>query len=132
MKTATGLSLIALGAILAFAITTQPSFLDLHVVGWVLMLTGTAGCVLPRARQGRLRRRTVWRGGRPMHEIEVEETQIEPQFSQLLAPGGIGARLGDPKPAHVRPDVPMRPDDTTTQPGEDDRQTQARGQAVGR
>ena len=47
MRTATGLALIAIGAILAFAVTTSPSFLNLQVVGWILILTGVAGLVVP-------------------------------------------------------------------------------------
>ena len=61
MRTATGLALIAIGAILAFAVTTSPSFLNLQVVGWILILTGVAGLVVPRLGYGWLRRRVVVR-----------------------------------------------------------------------
>jgi hypothetical protein len=62
MRTATGLTLVAIGAILAFAVRTSPSFLDLQIAGWVIMLTGVAGILIPRRGNGRLRRRTVvWR-----------------------------------------------------------------------
>ena len=61
MRTATGLALIAIGAILAFAVTTSPSFLNLQVVGWILILTGVAGMVVPRRGYGWLRRRVVVR-----------------------------------------------------------------------
>jgi Domain of unknown function (DUF6458) len=61
MRTATGLALIAIGAILAFAVTTSPSFLNLQVVGWILILTGVAGLVVPRRGYGWLRRRVVVR-----------------------------------------------------------------------
>jgi hypothetical protein len=62
MRTATGLTLVAIGAILAFAIRTSPWFLDLQITGWVIMLTGVAGMLIPRRGNGRLRRRTVvWR-----------------------------------------------------------------------
>ena len=37
-----GIFLIAIGAIVAFAIHAQISWLDLRVVGWVLMLAGVA------------------------------------------------------------------------------------------
>ena len=40
MRTATGLALVAIGAILAFAVTASPSFLNLQVAGWILILTG--------------------------------------------------------------------------------------------
>ena len=61
MRTATGLALIAIGAILAFAVRTSPSFLNLQVVGWILILTGVAGLVVPRRGYGWLRRRVVVR-----------------------------------------------------------------------
>ena|SRR5262245_43935634 len=61
MRTATGLALIAIGAILAFAVTTSPSFLNLQVVGWILILTGVAGMLVPRRGYGWLRRRVVRR-----------------------------------------------------------------------
>src|SRR5215472_1288240 len=61
MRTATGLALIAIGAILAFAITASPSFLNLQVAGWILILTGVAGLFVPRRGYGWLRRRVVRR-----------------------------------------------------------------------
>jgi hypothetical protein len=38
--------LIALGAILAFAVDASLGWLDINVVGWVLMIAGFAGLVL--------------------------------------------------------------------------------------
>ena len=38
--------LIALGAILAFAVNWHVSGLDLNVVGWVLMVVGLAGLIV--------------------------------------------------------------------------------------
>jgi hypothetical protein len=61
MRTATGLTLVAIGAIFAFAIRTTPSFLDLQTTGWVIMLTGVAGMLIPRRGNARIRRRTVVR-----------------------------------------------------------------------
>jgi hypothetical protein len=54
MKTATSLTLIAAGAIIAFAITAHVAFLNLQVTGWVFILTGVAGAIIPRS--GWLRR----------------------------------------------------------------------------
>jgi hypothetical protein len=48
MKTATSLTLIAAGAIIAFAITAHVAFLNLQVTGWVFILTGVAGAIIPR------------------------------------------------------------------------------------
>jgi Domain of unknown function (DUF6458) len=41
-----GILLIAIGAILAFAVNWHVSGLDLHVVGWVLMIVGVLGLIL--------------------------------------------------------------------------------------
>jgi hypothetical protein len=40
------LILIAVGAILAFAVTDQPEGIDLDVVGWILMAVGFVGFLL--------------------------------------------------------------------------------------
>ena len=62
MKTATGLTLLAGGAILAFAVRTSPPGLNLNIAGWVVMLTGVAGFLVPRRTSGWLRRRVLVRG----------------------------------------------------------------------
>jgi hypothetical protein len=41
-----GLFLIALGAILAFAVDTTVSGLNIHTIGWILMAVGLAGILL--------------------------------------------------------------------------------------
>lgn len=85
MRTATGLTLIALGAILAFAVTGHPSFLNLQIAGWVIMLTGIAGMLLPRRGYGWLRRRLVLRrgpGGRPVIH-HAEEQRFPPYVLPL-------------------------------------------------
>lgn len=61
MKTATGLMLIALGAILAFAVNGHPSWLNIQVVGWVIMLTGGVGMLIPDAGYAAVRRRVIRR-----------------------------------------------------------------------
>ncbi len=38
--------LIAVGAILAFAVTADVSGLDVNVIGWILMLVGILGAIL--------------------------------------------------------------------------------------
>ena len=90
MRTATGLFLIALGAILAFAVQGHPSWLNIQVVGWVIMLTGIAGMAIPRRASGWLRRRRVLRrgpGGRPVVD-RVEEKRYPPYI--MLNTGGNG------------------------------------------
>lgn len=61
MRTATGIALVAVGAILAFAVTASPSFINLQIAGWVLIVTGVAGLLIPRRGYGWLRRRVVRR-----------------------------------------------------------------------
>lgn len=61
MKTATGLTLVAIGAILAFAVTAHPSVLNLQVAGWVIMVIGLVGIFVPRRGYGWVRNRVVVR-----------------------------------------------------------------------
>ena len=85
MKTATALTLVAIGAILAFAVTAQPSFFSFHVTGWVLMVTGVAGAEVQRRGYGWLRRRMVLNTGGQRKEIDLRQQN----FSRLLVPGGL-------------------------------------------
>ena len=41
-----GIFLIAIGAVLAFAVHTTSGAVDVHTVGWILMAVGLAGIVL--------------------------------------------------------------------------------------
>jgi hypothetical protein len=66
MKTATGLTLVAIGAILAFAVKAHPHFLNLQVAGWVIILTGLVGIFVPRRGYGWLRGHPVVRKGSRM------------------------------------------------------------------
>ena len=98
MRTASGLALVALGAILAFAVKGHPSWLNIQVVGWVIMLTGVAGMLLPRRGYGWLRRRMVLRrgpGGRPVVD-RVEEKRYPPYV--MLNPGSEVADDSEPAP----------------------------------
>lgn len=85
MKTATALTVMAIGAIFAFAVTAQPSFFSFHVAGWVLMFTGLAGALTPRRGYGWLRRRLVLNTTGQRREIEVRRRNL----SRLLVPGGL-------------------------------------------
>jgi hypothetical protein len=91
MKTATSLGLVAVGAILAFAITRSPSFLNLQVVGWVLMLTGAVGAVIPRRGYGWLRRSLVVKSEdeEPAAAAAKNTVAEKPRFNRLLMPGGL-------------------------------------------
>jgi hypothetical protein len=57
MKTGSGLLLIGAGAILAFAVTANTSFFNLHTAGWVLMIIGILGIAVPRRAAGWVGRR---------------------------------------------------------------------------
>ena len=83
MKTATSLTLVAVGAIIAFAITAHVSFLNLQVTGWVFILTGVAGAIITRS--SRLRRTRVAKG-RP-GAAAAEGTGQRPRPSQRPVPG---------------------------------------------
>jgi hypothetical protein len=70
MKTGAGLAFIAVGAILAFAVNSTPSWLNLHTVGWVLMLVGLVGLVLPKRTYGWLNRRIQTRRTYPATRVQ--------------------------------------------------------------
>src|SRR5258708_22601428 len=123
MRTASCLTLIAIGAIFTFAVTAHPSFLNLQIAGLVIMATGVAGLLLPRRnQQGWLRRRTILqRGSRGPITGEVDETRLPPYVmlnpgapaheSNRDQPGDLAAR----EAAHQTvPDLPAT--DLTTQP----------------
>jgi hypothetical protein len=84
MKSATGLGLLATGAILAFALRASPPGLNIHAVGWILMAAAVAGLLLPSRNRGWIRRVTVRR--RPGTAV------------RRTGPGGPGG------PGGVRPD----------------------------
>ncbi len=60
MKTAPALALIAVGAILAFAVHAHLRLFSFQIAGWVLMLTGIAGLVIPGRGYSWVRRVTLW------------------------------------------------------------------------
>ena len=65
--------LIALGAVLAFAVHVDLGGLDINVVGWILMLVGVLGLVLTALIWGR--RRTTVVESRPVVERRVVSQQ---------------------------------------------------------
>jgi len=105
MRTATGLTLIALGAILAFAVTRHPSFLNLQIAGWVIMLTGLAGMLLPRRSYGWLRRHVVLRRG-PL----VNRAGQTPHWTfRRLRPDSPAAATDSADPVMGEPAMTARP-----------------------
>jgi hypothetical protein len=83
MRTATSLVLIAIGAIFTFAVTAHPSFLNLQIVGVVLMATGIAGLFLRKPTQGWLRRRTTLRRGAGGPVVGHVDEKRYPQYVML-------------------------------------------------
>jgi hypothetical protein len=102
MKTGIGLFWIGVGAILAFAVTTNTSVFDLHVAGYVIMLIGILGLVIPRrgyewlGRRLYVRRTRRWPGGR------VEESTYPPYV--LRNPGMANTRADIPDAPSIEPD----------------------------
>jgi Domain of unknown function (DUF6458) len=113
MKTATGLTLVAIGAILAFAVTAHLKFLDLQVVGWVIILTGLAGIFIPRGGYGRLRKRVAVR--RTPRGGLVRTVEEAPNAPYLLNPGPPTVEVEDVAPEYdiADPDVPLHPGSET-------------------
>ena len=70
MKIGSGLAIICVGAILAFAVTTNTSVFNLHTAGWVLMLIGLIGLLLPNRTYGWLGRRMQVRRSYPSGRVE--------------------------------------------------------------
>ncbi|WP_299956033.1 DUF6458 family protein [uncultured Modestobacter sp.] len=77
MRLGTGIFLLALGAILTFAVTAEVSGIDLDLVGWILMAVGALGILVELAVWAPRRRRVVrtdgYEGG-PVRRSTTEET----------------------------------------------------------
>ncbi len=86
MKIGAGLALICVGAILAFAVTTNTSFFNLHTAGWVLMVVGVIGIALPKNTYGWLGRRVV-RRTYPTGRVEYTAEQPYARPPQALQAG---------------------------------------------
>ena len=70
MKIGSSLALICIGAILAFAVTATPSFFNLNTAGWVLIVIGVIGLLLPNRTAGWLGRRLLVRRSYPGGRVE--------------------------------------------------------------
>jgi hypothetical protein len=76
--------LIVVGAIFAFALDVNLGWLDINVVGWVLMLAGVFGLVLTLYWM-RGRRRTVVRPAPPATvEPTYRETVVRPREERVV------------------------------------------------
>jgi hypothetical protein len=70
MKIGSSLALICIGAILAFAVTANTSVFNVHTAGWVLMLIGVIGLLIPNRTAGWLGRRLLVRRSYPIGRVE--------------------------------------------------------------
>ncbi|MGH3220581.1 MAG: hypothetical protein ACRDPY_18090, partial [Streptosporangiaceae bacterium] len=82
MKTGVGLLLIGVGAILAFAVTTNTSVFNLHTAGYVLMIIGLFGLVIPRRGYGWVGRRLFVRQARWRPASRVVEDVTYPVYDR--------------------------------------------------
>jgi hypothetical protein len=123
MKTGVGLALIAVGAILAFAVTANTSVFNLHTAGWVLIIIGVIGIAIPRRGYGWVGRRVHTRQTRRVRGAQVEEVAYPTYVRNpantrvqagLPAPGALGSTAAadhlDASPVTTRdPGAEVRP-----------------------
>jgi len=97
----TGIFLIALGALLTFAVQGDLGWLDLQVAGVVLMLTGAVLITLVvshrRKRSGTVKRERIAEAGRPetVTETRIYRDDDDPCGSDLNVLSGRPAVRGD-------------------------------------
>jgi len=111
MKTGMGLALIAIGAILAFAVTTNTSVFNLHTAGYVLIIIGIIGIAIPRRGYGWVGRRmfvrqTSWRPGRRVEEVNY------PNYDVNRNPASTRVQASLPAPAFGSPEAANHIDTT--------------------
>jgi hypothetical protein len=95
MRTGVGLLIIAVGAILAFAVRANTSAINLHTAGWVLIIIGLIGMLLPQRTYGWVGRRLLVKKTRQWPGDEtVEKRNIPPYVS--YNPGTSRIRAGLP------------------------------------
>jgi hypothetical protein len=111
MKTATGLTLIALGAVLAFAVNGHPRFLNLQVVGWIIMVVGVIGLVVPRRGYGWLRRQVVLRRGPDGRPVMRTRRRGYPAYTMIDPAVAPGAAAYDTAEMPVVPADALGPDE---------------------
>jgi hypothetical protein len=121
MKTGIALGFICIGAILAFAVTSNTSVFNIHTAGWVIMLVGLVGLFLPRRNRAWLGRRVVVRRTRSYPsgpDGSVEEIPVPPYVAR------------NPGTARIDAGLPARPTlQTERQQGLDDPIEYAENQA---
>jgi hypothetical protein len=126
MKTGVGLTVIAIGAILAFAVTANTSVFNLNTAGWVLMIVGIVGLAIPRRGYGWVGRRLFVRQARWRPRNRIEEvtyptsvnrnpanTRVQVGLPASGALGGAGTITGlEGEPITRDPSTGPRPGET--------------------
>ncbi|HUB21095.1 MAG TPA: hypothetical protein VMA97_01660 [Streptosporangiaceae bacterium] len=121
-----GLVLIGVGAILAFAVTTNTSVFNLHTAGWVIMIIGILGLAVPRRGYSWVGRRLFVRQSRWRPGHRVAEEVIYPEYvhrnpantrvqAGLPAPGALGSREAT---THGESTRDLSTDPTSMRPGD--------------
>jgi hypothetical protein len=100
MKTGMGLVLIGIGAILAFAVTTNTSVFNIHTAGWVIMIIGILGLAIPRRGYAWVGRRLFVRQARWRPRSRVTEEVVYPVYANRN-PANTRVQAGLPGPGAV-------------------------------
>jgi hypothetical protein len=125
MKTGMGLTLIGLGLILTFAVTTNTSVFNLHTAGVVFIFIGILGLAIPRRSYAWLGRRMVvqrtrrWPGGRRIEETAYPYYRRQDDGSGPLGLGRLSVVGGGVPPEPEVTTITPEPADvaTTMDPG---------------
>jgi hypothetical protein len=125
MKTGMGLALIGIGAILAFAVTTNTSVFNLHTAGYVIMFIGILGLAVPRRGYGWVGRRLFvrqarWRPGNRIEEVTYPTyVNRNPANTRVQAGLPTHGALGGPEAGdHLDTTRDLSPESTQPRPGE--------------
>jgi len=94
MRRSTGLALVAIGAILTFAVHAQLAILNLKLTGVVLMITGLAGLQAPQ---------------RAYRWLRSHQAQLRDALDRFMAPP-------PERPARVPLDALLQPEPTAATP----------------
>jgi hypothetical protein len=122
MKTGMGLALIGVGAILAFAVTTNTSVLNFNTAGYVIMMVGILGLAIPRRGYGWVGRRLFvrrarWRPGNRVDEV-IYPAQLDRSPANTRVRAGLPAAGSAEAAAPVDAARDVSTDPATLRPGE--------------
>ena len=105
IRTGTGIVLIAVGAILRFAVAGSPHELNLHVVGIILICIGVLGLLLPSLARRPLKRDWLSRWVSPvghdnprLDEVKraaAADVEVVRENDTLVSPNAPGLRSDD-------------------------------------